>query len=206
MKKSVIILIKPVAVIVIQAISAYNGLVSMDENVSSQWANVDTVSTSCRSDSPLTRQYRHDGASWKGNTWRRAWKPAAKRLKSKVDATTTQKVSRVSEGRSSHFCIEGKLLAITENYPDLKANQNFLELQGNKFGQPETVSTLPAKFKWCCAGIEANTLSVGSEKNFASIFGFENVLISKSQLHGKGNGSKIDKSRKSFSPVIADSY
>ena len=42
MKKSVIILIAVVAVIIIWAISAYNGLVSMDENVSSQWANVET--------------------------------------------------------------------------------------------------------------------------------------------------------------------
>ena len=42
MKKSVIILIAVVAVIIIWAISAYNGLASMDENVSSQWANVET--------------------------------------------------------------------------------------------------------------------------------------------------------------------
>ena len=51
MKKSVIILIAVVAVIIIWAISAYNGLVSMDENVSSQWANVEThISAPCRSD------------------------------------------------------------------------------------------------------------------------------------------------------------
>ena len=42
MKKSIIIIIAVVAVIVIWAVSMYNGLVTMDENVNSQWANVET--------------------------------------------------------------------------------------------------------------------------------------------------------------------
>ena len=45
MKKSVIILLATlavVAIIVISSISTYNGLVTMDENVSGQWANVET--------------------------------------------------------------------------------------------------------------------------------------------------------------------
>lgn len=40
MKKSIIIIIAVVAVIVIWAVSMYNGLVTMDESVNSQWANV----------------------------------------------------------------------------------------------------------------------------------------------------------------------
>lgn len=42
MKKSVIILIAVIAVIAIWAVSSYNGMVSMEENVSNQWANVET--------------------------------------------------------------------------------------------------------------------------------------------------------------------
>lgn len=42
MKKSIIIIIAVVAVIVIWAVSMYNGLVTMDESVNSQWANVET--------------------------------------------------------------------------------------------------------------------------------------------------------------------
>ena len=41
MKKSIIIIIAVVAVIVIWAVSMYNGLVTMDESVNSQWANVE---------------------------------------------------------------------------------------------------------------------------------------------------------------------
>ncbi|MDO4164983.1 MAG: LemA family protein, partial [Bacteroides sp.] len=42
MKKSTIILIVIVVVIAIWGISGYNGLVTMDENVSGQWSNVET--------------------------------------------------------------------------------------------------------------------------------------------------------------------
>ena len=42
MKKSIIIILAVVAILVIWAISVYNGLVTMDENVSGQWANVET--------------------------------------------------------------------------------------------------------------------------------------------------------------------
>ena len=42
MKKSIIIILAVVAILVIWAVSVYNGLVTMDENVSGQWANVET--------------------------------------------------------------------------------------------------------------------------------------------------------------------
>ena len=42
MKKSIIIILAVVAILVIWAVSVYNGLVTMDENVTGQWANVET--------------------------------------------------------------------------------------------------------------------------------------------------------------------
>ena len=42
MKKSIIIILAVVAILVIWVVSVYNGLVTMDENVSGQWANVET--------------------------------------------------------------------------------------------------------------------------------------------------------------------
>ena len=42
MKKSIIIILAVVVILVIWAVSVYNGLVTMDENVSGQRANVET--------------------------------------------------------------------------------------------------------------------------------------------------------------------
>ena len=40
----------------------------------------------------------------------------------------------------------GKLLAITENYPDLKANQNFLELQAQLEGTENRIATERSRY------------------------------------------------------------
>lgn len=40
----------------------------------------------------------------------------------------------------------GKLLAITENYPDLKANQNFLELQAQLEGTENRINVARTNF------------------------------------------------------------
>ena len=42
MKKSTIILLVAVAIVLLWGVTGYNGLVNMDEKVSNQWANVET--------------------------------------------------------------------------------------------------------------------------------------------------------------------
>ena len=42
MKKSTIIIIVVIALLAIWGVTGYNGLVTMDENVSGQWSNVET--------------------------------------------------------------------------------------------------------------------------------------------------------------------
>lgn len=42
MKKSTIIILVVLALLVIWGVTGYNGLVTMDENVSGQWSNVET--------------------------------------------------------------------------------------------------------------------------------------------------------------------
>lgn len=49
MKKSIIIILAVVAILVIWAVSVYNGLVTMDENVTGKCRN--SIPTSCRLDS-----------------------------------------------------------------------------------------------------------------------------------------------------------
>jgi LemA protein len=66
----------------------------------------------------------------------------------------------------------GRLLAVTEAYPDLKANQNFLELQAQLEGTENRIATERMKFNETAKGY--NTLIRKFPKNLiASIFGFE---------------------------------
>ena len=70
MKKSTIIIIVVVALLAIWGVSGYNGLVTMDENVSGQWSNVETISTSCRPDTESRKHSQRICVSRKGNAGR----------------------------------------------------------------------------------------------------------------------------------------
>ena len=131
MKKSVIILIAVVAVIIIWAISAYNGLVSMDENVSSQWANVETHYQRRADLIPNLVNTVKGYASHEKETLEGVVEARSKATQIKVDANdlTPEKLAEYQKAQGAVTSALGKLLAITENYPDLKANQNFLQLQ-----------------------------------------------------------------------------
>ena len=66
----------------------------------------------------------------------------------------------------------GKLLAITEAYPDLKANQNFLELQAQLEGTENRIATERKKFN---EAAQAYNVKIRKFPNsiLSSMFGFE---------------------------------
>ena len=148
MKKSVIILIAVVAVIIIWAISAYNGLVSMDENVSSQWANVETQYQRRADLIPNLVNTVKGYASHEKETLEGVVEARSKATQIKVDANdlTPEKLAEYQKAQGAVTSALGKLLAITENYPDLKANQNFLELQAQLEGTENRINVARKNF------------------------------------------------------------
>ena len=148
MKNSVIILIAVVAVIIIWAISAYNGLVSMDENVSSQWANVETQYQRRADLIPNLVNTVKGYASHEKETLEGVVEARSKATQIKVDANdlTPEKLAEYQKAQGAVTSALGKLLAITENYPDLKANQNFLELQAQLEGTENRISVERKRF------------------------------------------------------------
>lgn len=115
MKKSVIILIAVVAVIIIWAISAYNGLVSMDENVSSQWANVETQYQRRADLIPNLVNTVKGYASHEKETLEGVVEARSKATQIKVDANdlTPEKLAEYQKAQGAVTSALGKLLAIT---------------------------------------------------------------------------------------------
>ena len=151
MKKSTIIIIVVVALLAIWGVSGYNGLVTMDENVSGQWSNVETQ-----------YQRRADLIPNLVNTV----KGYASHEKETLEGAEYQK----AQGAVTSAL--GKLLAITENYPDLKANQNFLELQAQLEGTENRINVARTNFN--NAAKNFNTAIRRFPKNIlAGLFGFE---------------------------------
>ena len=122
MKKSIIIILAVVAILVIWAVSVYNGLVTMDENVTGQWANVETQ-----------YQRRADLIPNLVNTVKGYAKHEAETLEAVVELRNTAAKASADEDvmKANADLSKGisKLFALAEAYPDLKANTNFIALQ-----------------------------------------------------------------------------
>ncbi len=174
MKKGTIIILAIVAVIVIWAISGYNGLVGMDENVSGQWSNVETQYQR-RADlipnlvNTVKGYAAHEKETLEGVI---AARSQATQIKVDPNDLTPEKLAEYQKAQGQLASALGKLLAITENYPDLKANQNFLELQAQLEGTENRINVARKNFN--DAAKAYNTAIRRFPKNIlAGLFGFD---------------------------------
>ena len=174
MKTTLIIIIAVVAVIVIWAVSMYNGLVTMDESVNSQWANVETQYQRRADLIPNLVNTVKGYASHEKETLEGVVEARSKATQMQVNANdlTPEKLAEYQKAQGAVTSALGKLLAITENYPDLKANQNFLELQAQLEGTENRINVARTNFN--NAAQAYNTAIRRFPKSlFASMFGFD---------------------------------
>lgn len=174
MKKSVIIIIAVLVVLVIWAVSAYNGLISMEEKVNGQWANVETQYQR-RADlipnlvNTVKGYATHEKETLEGVV---AARSKATQLTINADDLTPEKLAAYQKAQGAVTSALGRLLAISERYPDLKANQNFLELQAQLEGTENRINVARKNFN--DAAQAYNTAIRRFPKNiFAALFGFD---------------------------------
>ena len=146
--KSLWIVLGIVAVVLIWGVSAYNGLVSKEERVSSAWANVETVYQRRADLIPNLVNTVKGYASHESQTLMEVTEARAKSTAISVDPSTATPAEMEAwmKAQSEVGSALGRLIAISENYPDLKANQNFLELQKQLEGTENRISTERRKY------------------------------------------------------------
>ena len=148
MKKSSIILIVIAVLAVIWGVSAYNGLVTMDENVNTEWANVETQYQRRADLIPNLVNTVKGYAAHESETLESVIAARAKATQVVVDpnhATAEQMAAfQAAQGEISQAL--GRLMAISENYPDLKANQNFSALQSQLEGTENRITVARNNF------------------------------------------------------------
>lgn len=174
MKKTSIILTLVVALLTVWTITGYNGLVSMDEKVASEWANVETQYQR-RADlipnlvSTVKGYAQHEKETLEGVISARS---QATQIKVNADDLTPEKLAEFQKAQGAITSALGKLLAITERYPDLKANQQFSELQAQLEGTENRINVARTNFNNVAK--EFNTSIRRFPKNIlAGLFGFE---------------------------------
>ncbi|MDO4735584.1 MAG: LemA family protein [Bacteroidia bacterium] len=174
MRFKTILIIAAIAAVVFWAVGSYNSLVKMDEGVESAWAQVENVYQR-RADlipnlvSTVKGYAAHESETLEGVI---AARSKATQITVDPQNLSPEALQKFQAAQGELGSALGKLLAITENYPDLKANQNFLELQSQLEGTENRITVERQKFNETAK--QYNTIIRQFPKNiFAGIFGFE---------------------------------
>jgi len=185
MKKGTITLIVVLVLIgiaIISMVSSYNKMVAKEQDVESQWAQVENVYQR-RADlipnlvNTVKGYANHEKETLTEVINARSKATSATIDPSKLNAQNIQQFQQLQDNLSSAL---SKLMVVVERYPDLKANQNFLELQAQLEGTENRIATERRRFNEAARAY--NTYIKKFPKNlFAGMFGFEPKAYFKAQ-------------------------
>ena len=161
-------------VVVLWAIGGYNGMVKMDEQVQNSWANVETQYQRRADLIPNLVSTVKGYAKHEQQTLEDVVKARSEATQVKVDAAnlTPEKLAAFQKAQSGVSSALGRLLAVAENYPDLKANQNFLELQSQLEGTENRITVARKDFNDTAKSYN-QAIRQFPKNILAGMFGFE---------------------------------
>lgn len=174
MKKSTIITLVVIGLVAIWSISGYNSLVSSDEEAQTKWADVETQYQRRADLIPNLVNTVKGYAAHESETLQAVVEARAKATSVSIDPSnmSAEQIANFQKAQDSVSSALSKLLVTVEKYPDLKANENFKELQAQLEGTENRISV--ARRDYNDASRQYNTSLRSFPKNIlASLFGFE---------------------------------
>ena len=137
-----------VAVAAIFFYATYNGFVNREEGLKSAWSNVETQYQR-RADlipnlvNTVKGYAAHETQTLNEVTEARA---RATSINLSADDLTPERLAQFQRAQAEVRSALGRLIAVSESYPDLKANQNFLELQAQLEGTENRIAVARKDF------------------------------------------------------------
>jgi LemA protein len=121
---------------------SYNSMVQMDENVKGKWGVVQTQYQRRSDLIPNLVATVKGAANFEKSTLTDVINARAKATSVQVDPSklTPESIKAFQEAQGQLSTALGKLMVVTENYPDLKSNQNFLGLQAQIEGTENRIT------------------------------------------------------------------
>lgn len=143
-KKSIFLITLGIIVLAVGVFmySSYNSLVANDEAVSTAWGNLQSQYQR-RADlvpnlvNTVKGYAKHESSTLEAVINARA---KATQVTLSTDNLTPEKLRQVQASQGELTQALSRLLAVTENYPDLKANENFSELQSQLEGTENRIN------------------------------------------------------------------
>ena len=174
MKKSTIVILAVIAVVAVWAVTGYNGLVKADEAVNTAWSNVENQYQRRADLIPNLVNTVKGYAAHEKETLDAVIAARSRATQVTVDAgnMTPEKLQEYQKSHSEGGAALGRLLAVAEAYPDLKANTNFLELQAQLEGTENRISVERRNFNEAAKGYNTS-IRTFPRNILAGMFGFE---------------------------------
>lgn len=173
MKKSTIITLVVVAVVALYGVIIYNNLARSSEDVTNAWANVETQYQRRSDLIPNLVNTVRGYAKHEAQTLNSVMLARMSAISTKVDGQnmTTEQFEAYSNAQNKVTSALGRLIAVAENYPDLKANQNFLELQSQLEGTENRIAVERQRYNEIVKSYNKKVVTFPNNI-FAGLYGF----------------------------------
>ncbi len=173
-----IIIVAFLALVVISVVlwgtKVYNGMVTMNEDVTSQWGNVETAYQRRSDLIPNFVNTVKGAANFEQTTLTQVIEARSKATSVSIDPTkmTAENMQQFQQAQGQVSSALSRLMVVVEKYPELKATQNFRDLQVELEGTENRISVERRKFNDLARGY--NTYVKRFPQNFiAGMFGFQ---------------------------------
>lgn len=148
MKRTLVIILGVLFVGILFSGCGYNSMVKLDEQVSGQWAQVENVYQRRADLIPNLVNTVKGYANFEKDVLTSVTEARAKATSVNVDPSklTPESIQQFQQAQGQLSSALSRLLVVVEKYPDLKANQNFLELQAQLEGTENRITVERNKF------------------------------------------------------------
>ena len=143
MKKTTLLIVGAVAALfAVYCVSTYNSLAKASQEVAAAWSNVETQYQRRSDLIPHLVNTVKGYAAHESQTLESVVAARAAATSITVDGAnmSAEQMAQYVEAQGNITSALGRLIAVAENYPDLKANQNFLELQAQLEGTENRIA------------------------------------------------------------------
>jgi len=163
-----------IAVVILWIVGLYNGLISSRENVNSKWANVEAQYQRRADLIPNLVSTVKGAADFEKSTIEAVIQARASATSIKINANdlTPEKLQQFQQAQAQLSGALGRLLAVAENYPQLKAVGNFSELQAQLEGTENRINEARRQFNEAAQGYNADRQRF-PRVLIANMFGFK---------------------------------
>lgn len=190
--KSTLILIAVIAVVALWGVSTYNSLVTSDESVTNAWSQVENVYQRRMDLIPNLVKTVQGAADFERNTLSDVIEARSKASSVQIDANnlTEENLAAFQQAQDGLSAALNRLMVVVERYPELKANQNFIELQSQLEGTENRITVERQKYndvvKTYNAGVRKFPRNI-----IASLFNFDTKAYFKA-AEGADKAPEVD--------------